>query len=94
MAYVVVVYGILPDYAKLLVMALAAAQMVIQLVFFLHLGNESSPKWNLAAFAFMLLMLGILVIGSLWIMNNLNYNMMMSPQEMNQYMLEQNKKGF
>lgn len=76
------------------IMGLAAVQLVVQLVFFLHLGRESKPRWNLAAFAFMLAVLLILVIGSLWIMNNLNYNMTMSPQEMNDYMLKQTNKGF
>jgi heme/copper-type cytochrome/quinol oxidase subunit 4 len=34
--------------------------------------------------AFMLLVLGILVGGSLWIMNNLNYNMVMTPSQIAQ----------
>jgi len=76
------------------VMILATLQLVVQLVLFLHLGRESRPRWNLVAFGFMTMTLIIIVAGSLWIMYNLNYNMMMSPQEMNQYMLEQTKKGF
>ncbi len=75
-----------------LVVGLAIIQLFTQLVFFLHLGQERKPRFNLAAFLFMLLVLGILVFGSLWIMQNLDYNMM--PQEMDQYMREQNKKGF
>jgi predicted RNA-binding protein associated with RNAse of E/G family len=43
-------------------------------------------------------MVGILVIvvgGSIWIMNNLNYNMMqMSPTEKTNYMMTQHDKGF
>lgn len=76
------------------VMGLAVVQLIIQLVFFLHLGRETRPRWNLAAFFFMLIMISIIVVGSLWIMNNLNYNMMMTPEQMNEYMLDQNKKGF
>lgn len=53
--------------------ALAVAQLTVQLVFFLHLGRESKPRWNLVVFAFALMVVIILVFGSLWIMHNLNY---------------------
>lgn len=62
----------------LAVMGLAGLQLIVQLVYFLHLGHESKPRWNLALFGFMTLMVLIIVIGSLWIMDNLNYNMMNS----------------
>lgn len=52
---------------------LATAQLLVQLVFFLHLGKESRPKLNLMAFYFMLLTVIIIVFGSLWIMDNLDY---------------------
>jgi cytochrome o ubiquinol oxidase operon protein cyoD len=57
------------------IVSLGLAQLMIQLRFFLHLGHESKPRWNLLAFAFMVLVVLILVFGSLWIMNHLNYNM-------------------
>lgn len=65
----------------------AVAQLFVQLVFFLHLGRESRPWWNLQMFAFMAMVLLILVIGSLWIMYNLDYNMM-TPHELDQQMIE------
>lgn len=77
-----------------LIMGLASIQFVVQLFFFLHLGNESKPRWQLAAFLFMFLVLVIIVGGSLWIMANLNYNMMMTPEQMDEYMLKQSNKGF
>ncbi len=76
------------------IMTLAVIQLVIQLVFFLHLGRESKPRWNLTAFVFMVILVSIIVVGSLWIMNNLNYNMQMTPEQMNEYMLKESKKGF
>lgn len=56
------------------VVVLAILQLFIQLIFFLHLGQESKPRWNLTVFGFMLIVLLILVGGSLWIMTHLNYH--------------------
>lgn len=82
-------------YAVAAVMILAAIQLAVQLVFFLHFGREKRPRMNMAAFYFMLIFLGILVVGSMWIMHNLNYNMMdMTPHEKDVYMLEESDKGF
>jgi cytochrome o ubiquinol oxidase subunit IV len=68
--------------------ALAIVQLFVQLVFFLHLGRESKPRWNLTVFSFMLIVLIILVFGSLWIMKNLNYHMM-SPHEIDKHMQDE-----
>ena len=67
---------------------LAVTQFLVQLVFFLHLGRETKPRWKLLVFGLMILVVAILVIGSLWIMYNLNYNMM-SPSDMNGYLHDQ-----
>ena len=56
------------------VAALAMVQLLTQLVFFLHLGRESKPRWNLAVLSFAATIVIILVFGSLWIMQNLNYH--------------------
>lgn len=72
---------------------LAVAQLLVQLVFFLHLGKESRPRWNAIVFSFMLLVVGIVVIGSIWVMNNLHYNMMPS-HEMDEKMKYESQKGF
>jgi len=58
------------------IVILSIVQVIIQLVFFLHLGEETKPRWNLLVFLFMLLVLAILVWGTLWIMYNLDYRMM------------------
>ncbi len=57
-------------------LGLAVVQFGLQLVFFLHLGREARPRWNVTVFGFMVLVLVILVVGSLWIMGNLNYHML------------------
>lgn len=71
----------------IIIVALAIVQFLVQLVFFLHLGRETRPRWKLAVLLFMLLVVMILVFGSLWIMSSLNYRM--TPAQMNQYMNNQ-----
>ncbi len=59
-----------------LISALAVIQMIVQLVFFLHLGREIRPRWNLLSFLFMSLVVLLLVAGTLWIMYNLDDRVM------------------
>jgi cytochrome o ubiquinol oxidase operon protein cyoD len=65
---------------------LAVLQFLIQMLFFLHLSEEAKPRYRLYMLLFMVLTVGIIVFGSVWIMNNLNYHMTMSPQEVKTYM--------
>jgi len=65
----------------------ATVQLIVQLLFFLHLDREGRPRWNLQAFAFMALVLLIIVLGSLWIMNSLNYHSM-SPSKTDEYIIK------
>jgi cytochrome o ubiquinol oxidase subunit IV len=68
--------------------ALAIVQFFVQIYFFLHLGRETKPRWKLLVLMFMILIVFIIVAGSLWIMYNMNYRM--TPQQIDQYMLNQN----
>lgn len=95
MAYVTVTAQLFTnEVAILILMGLAVIQFVVQLIFFLHIGQESKPRWNLAAFLFTLLVLIVIVFGSLWIMYNLNYGMGMSSEQMDEFMIKQSDKGF
>lgn len=78
----------------IILLALAAVQLVVQMVVFLHVGFKKGDRWTLASIAYMFIMILIIVVASLWIMQNMNYNMHMTPQQMTEFMLEQNKKGF
>jgi cytochrome o ubiquinol oxidase subunit IV len=60
---------------------LAIAQMGVHLVFFLHITTGPDNTNNVLALAFGLLIVILVVSGSLWIMTNLNDNMM-PPSEM------------
>lgn len=67
------------------ILLLACLQALVQLRFFLHLGADSESKngWKMLFVTFVLIL--IIVAGSIWIMDHLNYNMM--PQQMNDYMM-------
>jgi len=56
--------------------SLAIAQMGIHLVFFLHLTTAPDNINNALALAFGLLIVGLIVFGSVWIMWHMNYNLM------------------
>ncbi|MBI3624112.1 cytochrome o ubiquinol oxidase subunit IV [Candidatus Saccharibacteria bacterium] len=70
------------------IICLAVIQAMIQLLFFLHLGRESKPKWNLVMFITMALVVSMLVAGSLWIMNNLNYHHGQTPAADETYIIK------
>lgn len=55
---------------------LAIVQAIVQLLFFLHVGQEAKPRWETISFCFMTMCLLIIVIGSLWVMNDLNKRVM------------------
>jgi cytochrome o ubiquinol oxidase subunit IV len=77
------------SFLNVAVAVLALLQLVVQLVFFLHLGRESKPRWNLAVLSFAAMVVIILVGGSLWIMSNLNYHHghEMTPSQTNTYII-------
>lgn len=55
---------------------LAVAQMGVHIVFFLHMTSGPDNVNNLMALAFGLLIVLLLVLGSIWIIQHLNHNMM------------------
>ena len=58
------------------IVVLAIAQMGVHLVFFLHITTGPDNTNNVMALAFGLLIVLLVVGGSLWIMSNLNHNLM------------------
>jgi cytochrome o ubiquinol oxidase operon protein cyoD len=61
---------------------LAIAQMGVHLVFFLHITTGPDNANNVLALAFGVLIVLLVMAGSLWIMANLNHNMMPMDQMM------------
>jgi len=64
------------------IIVLAIAQMGVHLVFFLHITTGADNTNNVLALAFGLLIVFLVIAGSLWIMANLNHNMVSMDQLM------------
>ena len=60
---------------------LAFAQIGVHLVFFLHLGSGPDSTNNILALAFGVLIVFLVITGSVWIIANLNSNMMTMPAQ-------------
>jgi len=68
--------------AAVVILAFAAVQIVVHMVYFLHMNTKSEGGWNLVALVFTAVLVIIVLSGSLWVMHHLNSNMMPGPHEM------------
>jgi len=66
----------------ILLAVLAIAQMGVHLVFFLHISSAPDQTNNILALAFGIFVVGLVVFGSMIIMDNLNHAMMPMDQLM------------
>jgi cytochrome o ubiquinol oxidase operon protein cyoD len=73
-----VMSGALPSkqITALVIMAFAGVQIVVHMIFFLHMSPKSENGWTMMALIFTIVMVVIALSGSLWVMNHLNSNMM------------------
>ncbi|QWT16616.1 cytochrome o ubiquinol oxidase subunit IV [Sphingobium xenophagum] len=78
-----VMTGILHDVqtTAILIFALALIQIVVHVVFFLHLDTRSEGGWTLLAFLFTTVIVVVTIGGSIWVMYHLNTNMMPMPAD-------------
>jgi len=65
-----------------LVMGIGVVQILVHMIYFLHMNPRSEGGWTLMALIFTLIIVGIALAGSLWVMHHLNANMMPMTQEM------------
>lgn len=68
-----------------LVLIFAIIQLFVQLFFFLHITKEEKPHWNLIFLLSTFSVILIVVIGSLWIMKNLEYH---TPKDIETHVME------
>ncbi|MBA1273062.1 cytochrome o ubiquinol oxidase subunit IV [Stutzerimonas azotifigens] len=59
-----------------LVVGFAVVQVLVHLVFFLHMNGASEQRWNLVALGFSVLIIFLLVFLSLWIMFSVHHYML------------------
>ncbi|MFI8556282.1 cytochrome o ubiquinol oxidase subunit IV [Pseudomonas putida] len=70
-------YSSLPRSATfLLVLACAVIQILVHMVFFLHLGTAREQRWSMVALVFTVVIIVLLVGLSLWIMYYVHFNML------------------
>ncbi|WP_432377981.1 cytochrome o ubiquinol oxidase subunit IV [Duganella sp. P38] len=62
----------------LVVLAFAAVQVVVHMVYFLHMNNKVEGGWSMLSTVFTVVLLVIVLAGSIWVMYHMNKNMMPS----------------
>ncbi|CAH2780920.1 MAG: Cytochrome O ubiquinol oxidase subunit IV (EC [uncultured Caballeronia sp.] len=51
---------------------LAAMQVIVHVVFFLHVNTSKGQRWHAMSFAYTILMSLILIVGTVWVMHNVH----------------------
>ncbi|MFP6561481.1 cytochrome o ubiquinol oxidase subunit IV [Paraburkholderia sp. B3] len=76
-AFGIVMHGSLDPATAIVVLAvLAFVQVVVHLVFFLHLNASAGQGWNVLSLAYTVLAAAFLIFGTIWVMHNVGMNMM------------------
>ncbi|MES2163164.1 MAG: cytochrome o ubiquinol oxidase subunit IV [Pseudomonadota bacterium] len=60
------------------ILGFAAVQVIVHMVYFLHMNGKIEGGWSLLATLFTLVLLVIVLAGSIWVMYHMNVNMMPS----------------
>ena len=61
---------------SIVIMALAAVQIVVHMIYFLHMNTKSEGGWTFIALAFTLTLVVVTLAGSIWVMFHMDQNMM------------------
>ena len=65
-----------PQATGFIILGFAAVQMVVHMVYFLHLNGKAEGGWSLLALLFTGILVVIMLAGSIWVMYHMNTNMM------------------
>ena len=65
-----------PSTTALVILALAAVQIVVHMIYFLHMNTKVEGGWSMLALIFTVVLVVITLSGSIWVMYHLNTNMM------------------
>jgi cytochrome o ubiquinol oxidase operon protein cyoD len=66
----------------MVVLGLGAVQIVVHMIYFLHMNARSEGGWNMLALIFTIVLVVITLAGSLWVMYHMNVNMMPNMTDM------------
>ncbi|WP_321957334.1 cytochrome o ubiquinol oxidase subunit IV [Paraburkholderia bannensis] len=76
-AFGVVLHGAFaPGTGMAILAVLAFVQVIVHLVFFLHLNASPGQGWNVLSLAYTVLAAAFLIFGTIWVMHNVSMNMM------------------
>ncbi|MBV1692002.1 cytochrome o ubiquinol oxidase subunit IV [Novosphingobium sp. G106] len=67
-----------------IILVFAAVQMVVHVIYFLHMNGRQEGGWTMMAMIFTVIIVVIMLTGSLWVMYHLNHNMMPMSHDMSQ----------
>ena len=65
-----------PVVTALVVLGFAVVQILVHMVYFLHMTAKSEAGWTLLSTIFTVVVVFIMLAGSLWVMYHMNANMM------------------
>ena len=65
-----------PQLTAFTIMGFAVAQILVHMIYFLHMNTRSEGGWTMMAAIFTIIVVVIALSGSLWVMYHLNTNMM------------------
>ena len=74
--WLVMTEALAPQTTGLVITAFAVVQIIVHMIFFLHMNHKSEGGWNMLALIFTIVVVVIAVAGSVWVMYHLNVNMM------------------
>nr|WP_314542865.1 cytochrome o ubiquinol oxidase subunit IV [uncultured Massilia sp.] len=74
--WLVMTHQLAPDTTKFVILGFAAVQVVVHMVYFLHMNSKSEGGWNMMAMILTIILLVIVLVGSIWVMYHMNANMM------------------
>ena len=60
-----------------LVLACAVSQIIVHMIYFLHMNLRSEAGWTMISLVFTIVVLVIAVIGTIWVMYHIDANMML-----------------
>jgi len=68
-----------PRVTAFVILGFAAVQMIVHMIYFLHMNAKVEGGWSMLALVFTVALLVIMMSGSIWVMFHLNSNMMPVP---------------